>query len=196
LEVSAEAVQKLEVPLPEERVKEILERWEKQPMLKPRLAKVTVNIALGESGERLEKAYNLLYELTGQKPVRRAAKRTIRQFGIRRGENIAVMVTLRGERAINFLKRALEAVGWKIKASSFDEFGNVGFGIREHIQIPGTRYDPRVGIFGMDVILTIERPGYRVARRRRARSKIPRRHRLNKEESMVYLAKEFGVKIV
>ena len=193
--MSVEGV-KLQVPLPEEKVQEILKRWEEQPMLKPRLAKVTVNIALGEGGERLEKAYNLLQELTGQKPVKRAAKRTIRQFGIRRGENIAVMVTLRGERAINFLKRALEAVGWRIKASSFDEFGNVGFGIREHIQIPGTRYDPRVGIFGMDVILTIERPGYRVARRRRARSKIPRRHRVTKEEGMVFLAKEFGVAIV
>ena len=193
--MSVEGV-KLQVPLPEEKVKEILQRWEEQPMLKPRLAKVTVNIALGEGGERLEKAYNLLQELTGQKPIKRAAKRTIRQFGIRRGENIAVMVTLRGERAINFLKRALEAVGWRIKASSFDEFGNVGFGIREHIQIPGTKYDPRVGIFGMDVILTIERPGYRVARRRRARSKIPRRHRVTKEEGMVFLAKEFGVTIV
>ncbi len=193
--MSVEGV-KLQVPLPEEKVQEILKRWEEQPMLKPRLAKVTVNIALGESGERLEKAYNLLQELTGQKPIKRAAKKTIRQFGIRRGENIAVMVTLRGERAINFLKRALEAVGWRIKASSFDEFGNVGFGIREHIQIPGTKYDPRVGIFGMDVILTIERPGYRVARRRRAKSKIPRRHRVTKEESMVFLAKEFGVSIV
>ena len=193
--MSVEGV-KLQVPLPDEKVQEIVKRWEEQPMLKPRLAKVTVNIALGEGGERLEKAYNLLQELTGQKPIKRAAKRTIRQFGIRRGENIAVMVTLRGERAINFLKRVLEAVGWRIKASSFDEFGNVGFGIREHIQIPGTRYDPRVGIFGMDVILTIERPGYRVARRRRTRSKIPRRHRVTKEEGMVFLAKEFGVSIV
>ncbi|ALU11360.1 50S ribosomal protein L5 [Ignicoccus islandicus DSM 13165] len=186
----------LEVPIPQEKVKEIIEKWTSQPMLKPKLAKVTVNIALGESGERLEKAYELLEELTGQKPVKRAAKKTIRTFGIRRGENIAVMVTLRGEKAIDFLKRALEAVNWKIKASSFDEFGNVGFGIKEHIQIPGTKYDPRVGIYGMDVIITLERAGYRVARRRRARSKIPRRHRLTKEEGMVYLAKEFGVKIV
>ncbi len=193
--MSAE-MEKLNVPIPQERVKEILDKWNSQPMLRPRLAKVTVNIALGESGERLEKAYELLEELTGQKPVKRAAKKTIRTFGIRRGENIAVMVTLRGERAVQFLKRALEAVNWKIKSSSFDEYGNVGFGIKEHIQIPGTKYDPRVGIFGMDVILTLERPGYRVARRRRARSKIPRRHRLTKEEGMIYLAKEFGVRIV
>ena len=166
------------------------------PMRAIRIGKVVINIGVGESGERLEKAYNLLEELTGQKPVKRAAKRTIRQFGIRRGENIAVMVTLRGEKAKEFLRKALEAVNWKIKASSFDEFGNVGFGIKEHIQIPGTRYDPRVGIFGMDVILTIERPGYRVARRRRARARIPRRHRVTKEEGMVFLAKEFGVKII
>jgi len=195
--MSAEVeVKKVDVPIPKERVEEIVKKWEQQPMLKPKLAKVTVNIALGESGERLEKAYNLLQELTGQKPVKRAAKRTIRQFGIRRGENIAVMVTLRGEKAKEFLRKALEAVNWKVKASSFDEYGNVGFGIKEHIQIPGTRYDPRVGIFGMDVILTIERAGYRVARRRKAKTKIPRRHRVTKEEGMVFLAKEFGVKIV
>lgn len=185
----------MSVPLPQEEVERILKRWEEQPMLKPRIAKVTVNMAVGESGERLEKAFNLLEELTGQRPVKRKAKRTIREFGIRRGENIAVMVTLRKEKAIEFLKRALEAVGWKLKASSFDEFGNVAFGIAEHIQIPGTKYDPNVGIYGLDVAITVERPGYRVLRRRRARSRIPRRHRVTKEESMVFLATEFGVKI-
>ncbi len=174
----------------------VLEKWEKNPMLKPRIAKVVINIGVGSAGERLQKAARVLEMLTGQKPVYRKAKRTIRDFGIYRGENIAVMVTLRREKAIEFLKKAFEAVGWKLKASSFDRFGNVSFGIEEHISIPGVKYDPEIGIFGMDIAIAIERPGYRITRRRRCRKKhIPLRHRVTPEEGMVLLSQLFGVKI-
>lgn len=175
---------------------EILRKWEKSPMLMPRLAKVTVNVSIGSNIERLKKIAGVLEELTGQKPSFRRAKRTIKEFGIRRGEYIAVKVTLRRKRAEEFLKRALDAVGYRLKASSFDDFGNVCFGIEEHIRIPGVKYDPEVGIFGMDVCITVERPGYRVMRRRRAKANIPRRHRVNKVEVMVLLKKLFGVEIV
>lgn len=191
----AAAQESSSLPLPPERVEEIKRRWEQNPMLKPRLVKVTVNIGVGESGERLQKAVRVLEMLTGQKPSVRRAKRTIRDFGIRKGEPIAVVVTLRRGRAVEFLRKALQAVGNKLRASQFDEFGNVAFGIKEHILIPGVRYDPEIGVFGMDVVVTVERPGYRVARRRRARSRIPRRHRVTKEESMVLLHEMFGVVI-
>lgn len=182
--------------IPQQVVEEIVKRWNDNPMTKPRIAKVTVNIGVGSSGERLQKAARLLEELTGQKPSFRKARKTIRNFGIRRGENIAVMVTLRGEKAIEFLKRALEAIGWRIKASSFDEYGNVAFGIKEHIMIPGVRYDPEIGVFGMDVAITLEKPGYRITRRRRARkARVPRRHRVSREEAMVFLVRELGVQI-
>ena len=185
------------VPLPPERVEEILEDWKAHPMKKPRIAKVTVNISIGYSGEKLMKAAQLLEELTGQKPVFRKAKRTIRAFGVRKGENIAVMVTLRKERAIKFLQRALEAVNRRIKTSSIDAHGNVSFGIEEHILIPGVRYDPEVGILGMDVAITVERPGYRIVRRKRARKgHIPARHRVTKEETMVLLSQLLGVEWV
>ena len=183
------------LPLTPEQVEEIKRRWESNPMLKPRIAKVTVNIGVGESGERLQKAAKVLEMLTGQKPSIRRAKRTIRDFGIRKGEPIAVMVTLRREKAIEFLRKAFQAVGNKVRVSQFDQFGNLAFGIREHITIPGVKYDPEIGVFGMDVVITLERPGYRVARRRRRRSKIPRRHRVTKEESMVLLHEMFGVVI-
>jgi len=176
---------------------EIIKRWESNPMLKPRIAKVTVNIGVGMSGERLQKAAQVLEMLTGQKPVPRKAKRTIRNFGVRKGENIAVMVTLRGRRADEFLRKAFEAVGGRLKASSFDQAGNMSFGIEEHISIPGVKYDPEIGIFGMDVSITIERPGYRITRRRRCRKKhIPARHRVKPEESMVLLAQKYGVTII
>ncbi len=182
--------------LGEEAVKKVLEGWERSPMRKPRISKVTVNIALGQGGEKLVKVQGLLEQLTGQRPVMRKAKKTIRAFGIHRGENIAVSVTLRGQKAMDFLKRALEAVGYRLKASSVDGHGNICFGIPEYILIPGAKYDPEIGIVGMDVCLTIERPGFRVERRRRARSTIPLRHRVRPEETMVLLGKEFGVTFV
>ncbi|MDT7860819.1 MAG: 50S ribosomal protein L5 [Saccharolobus sp.] len=166
------------------------------PMKKVKLAKVTVNIGVGESGDRLQKAYQLLEELTGAKPVYTKARKTIREFGIRKGQPIGVKVTLRGKKAEEFLKKALEAVGYRIKESSFDNNGNVSFGIAEHVILPGARYDPDVGIFGMDIAITLERSGYRVARRRRKRAKIPKRHRVTKEEVMEFLKQNFNVQIV
>jgi len=160
------------------------------------LDKVTINIGVGESGERLQKAYQLLQDLTGAKPVYTKARKTIKEFGIRKGEPIGVKVTLRKEKAVEFLKRALAAVNYRIKASSFDDYGNVGFGIPEHVLIPGTRYDPEIGIFGMDVVITLIRPGYRVMRRRRKSARIPKRHRVTKEEAMEFLKQNFNVTIV
>jgi len=166
------------------------------PMLNPRLSKVTLNIAVGKSGEQLEKAAKVLENLTGQKPSQRDAKRTIRDFGVHRGEPIAVMVTLRKSRAQEILKRLLHAKGNSLKASSFDELGNVSFGIREHIDIPGMKYDPELGIFGMDVNISLEKPGMRVARRKRSPGKVPLKQRVSKEEAQDFMRRAFGVEVV
>ncbi len=183
--------------LPADVVKQILEKWRKSPMLVPRISKVTVNISVGGSSERLEKAIRVLRMLTSQEPSIRRARQTIKEFGISRGQPIAAVVTLRGEKALEFLRKALYAVNFTLKQSSFDPFGNVAFGIKEHIALPGVKYDPELGIFGMDVALTFERPGYRVMRRRRCkRPSVPRRHRVTREEAMLMLELLFGVRIV
>lgn len=166
------------------------------PMLEPRIGKVVVNISTGRSGEILEKARSIIKELTGQEPCTRRAKRTIRTFGIRKGEPIACMVTLRRERAEEFLERALSAIGRRILERSFDEKGNFAFGIKEHIDIPGTRYNPQLGIFGMDVVVNIERPGYRVSRRRRCRSKVGKSHRVGSGEAIEFIRERFGAEVV
>ena len=165
-------------------------------MLRPRIGKVVINMCVGRSGEPLERAVTVLRQLTGQKPCLRKAKKTIRPFGIRKGEPIACMVTLRGRKAVEFLKKAFEAVGRKISEKSFDEHGNFSFGIKEHIDIPGVSYDPNLGIFGMDVCVTVERPGYRVSRRRRMRSKVGSSHRVRKEDAVRFIKDEFGVEVV
>jgi large subunit ribosomal protein L5 len=174
----------------------ILKRWEEQPMLKPRIEKVVVNLNVGKSGEPLEKASSVLEELTNQKPVKRKAKKTIRDFGIRKGESIACVVTLRKEAAIDFLKKVLPVVDNKISRSSFDGRGNFSFGIKEHIEIAGVRYDPDVGIFGMDVCVSLNRPGYRVKKRRKQKTHVGNKHLLTTEESMIFIEQTLGAEIV
>lgn len=164
-------------------------------MLKPKIEKATVNISVGKSGEPLENAAKILEELTGQRPCRRRAKKTIRDFGIRKGEPIACLVTLRGERARVFLKRVLQAIDNRLTENRFDEQGNFSFGIKEHIEIPGVKYVPELGIQGMDVSVTLGRPGYRVKRRRRTKSKVGPKHLLTREEAIQFIRDELGVEI-
>jgi large subunit ribosomal protein L5 len=174
---------------------EVHKKWLANPMLKPRLEKVTVNMAVGKSGEPLEKAVKVLEQLTGQKACRRKAKKTVRDFGIRKGESITCLVTLRNERAREFLKRAFQAVDNKISWEHFDSRGNFSFGIKEHIDIPGTRYVPELGIHGMDVSVTLSRPGQRVKQRHRAKSKVGAKQLLTPEEAIIFVKDEFGVEI-
>jgi large subunit ribosomal protein L5 len=161
------------------------ETVKENPMRTIKLAKVTVHINVGKSGEMLEKARKVLEEITGQKPCTKQAKQTIKDFGIREGEPIACLTTLRGESAASFLKRGLEAVSNSLKASSF----------KEHIEIPGTKYVPELGIFGMDVMGALERPGYRIKRRRIRPAPIGKSHRVTKEEATKFISEKFGVQI-
>jgi large subunit ribosomal protein L5 len=165
-------------------------------MLKPRIEKVVVNISVGKSGEPLEKASKVLSEITGRKPCKRKAKASIRDFGIRKGESIACIVTLRKAEAIEFLKKVLPAVDNRLSRRSFDNQGNFAFGVKEHIELPGVRYDPDVGIFGMDICVSVTRPGYRVKDRRKEKAKIGSRHVLTPEDSMVFARGALGVEIV
>jgi len=165
-------------------------------MLKPKIEKVVVNISVGKSGEPLEKAANVLKDLTNQTPCKRKAKKTIRDFGIRRGEPIACIVTLRDENALEFLKKVLPIIDNKISKESFDRNGNFSFGIKEHIEIPGVKYDPDIGIFGMDVCVSLSRCGYRVKNRHRKKAKIGSKHILKPGEAMIFAKIALGIEIV
>jgi len=165
-------------------------------MLKPRIDKVVVNLNVGKSGEPLEKASNVLEELTSQKPIKKKAKKTIRDFGVRQGEPIACIVTLRKQKAIDFLKKVLPVVDNKISRSSFDKQGNFAFGIKEHIEIAGVKYDPDVGIFGMDVCVSMSRSGYRVKNRRKGKARLGSKHVLTPEESVLFVKETLGVEVV
>lgn len=168
---------------------------QQQDMKRIGVDKIVINIGVGKSGEPIEKAKKALLELTGQQPAVRGAKKTVRDFGIHKGEPIGTIVTLRREPAFEFLKRVIAAKRNVLKASSFDNYGNISLGIHEHIDIPGTKYNPEIGIFGMDVNVVLSRPGYRIARKSRKSAQIGRTHRINKEEAIDFFKQEFGAEV-
>jgi large subunit ribosomal protein L5 len=174
----------------------IIKTWQEQPMLHPKIEKVVVNLNAGKSGEPLEKANTVLKEITGRNPVKRRAKKSVRDFGIREGESIAVVVTLRKQEAIDFLKKILPVVDNKISRRCFDVRGNFSFGLKEHIDIPGVKYDPEIGIFGMDICVTINRPGRRITIRKRQSKQLGPKHVLSAEESIVFVKQTLGVEII
>jgi len=173
-----------------------IEASKQNPMRQIRIEKVTVNIAVGKSGEPLEKAKKVLQQITGQAPAARNAKRTVKDWGIRKGEPISCLVTLRREKSRPFLRRAMEAVGNRLPESCFDEHGNFAFGVKEHIEIPGTKYVPELGIFGMDVNVTLERRGYRIKRRAIRTSRLGDRHIVTKQEAIEFAANVLHANIV
>jgi large subunit ribosomal protein L5 len=160
-----------------------------------RVGKVVLNVGVGKSGEAIERAKKVLEQLTGQKPVQRRARKAIRDFGVHKGEPIGVMVTVRGGETKELLGRLMAARERKLLQSCFDDRGSVSFGIKEHIEIPGMKYDPAVGILGMNVSVLLERPGYRVARRVRRTSRVGREHVITREEAIEYFRSNFGASI-
>jgi large subunit ribosomal protein L5 len=158
-------------------------------------AKLTLNIGVGEPGDKLEKAYGLLELVTGRKPVKTTTYKRIPKFNVRPGLQIGVKVTMR-KGFKELFKRLLLAKDYTIKRSSFDNYGNISFGIDEYVHVPGLKYNPKIPLFGFNVSLTLERPGYRVKRRRLNSKKLPRRHFINQEESIEYMKKKYGVTIV
>jgi len=165
------------------------------PMQQVRIAKATVNIGVGEAGERLARAEKLLYSITNQKSVRTTSKVTNPEFGIRKGQPIACKVTLRGEQADETVKLILSGIDNIIRPTQFDKQGNLSFGIHEHIDIPGMRYDPDIGIFGMNVNITFEKPGYRIKRRKVQRKHIPQKHQVTTSETMEYMKEKFQIRL-
>merc|ERR1712183_81709 len=132
---------------------------QKNVMRDVRIGKLCVNICVGESGDRLTRAGKVLEALTGQTPVFSKARYTVRSFGIRRNEKIAVHCTVRAPKAEEILEKGLKVKEYELNRENFSATGNFGFGIEEHIDL-GIKYDPSVGIFGLDFFIVLARPGF------------------------------------
>ena len=160
-----------------------------------RLEKVTLNIGAGKDQARLEKGLVLLNAITDATPVKTVTSKRIQEWGLRPGLPIGCKLTLRKDKASKLLLRLLNAVDNRLSEKQFDNNGNIAFGIHEYIDIPGGKYDPKIGIIGLEVCITLERPGYRVKRRRLLARKIPARHRISRQEAVDFMAKNFNVKV-
>ena len=164
-------------------------------MKKISLAKVVLNMGVGKSGDPIEIGKKALEQITGKKPNARNAKKSQRDWGVRKGEPIGVAVTVRDNDATELLKKLLIVKDSQIMEKSIDNEGNLSFGIREHIDIPGIKYDPKIGIRGLEVSVSLTRPGFNI-KLNKQKSKIGKNHRITKKDTIEFLIDEFGVKIV
>ncbi len=161
-----------------------------------RIEKVVVNVGVGEAGDKLVKAQKVLELVTRQKPTQTMARTAVRDWGVRRGMPIGTKVTLRGEAAEAFLKRALSIRNNRLPGYSFDPRGNFSFGVPDYTDFEGMKYDPEIGVFGMDIAVSLQRPGFRVAKRRVRSHPIPRYHRISRDEGIAFIKGHFGVEVV
>ena len=109
--------------------------------------------------------------------------------------NYPDVVLTRKKQAGEILRRLLAAKDNRLAAKQFDNEGNVAFGIHEYIDIPSVNYDPQVGIIGLQVCVTLERPGFRIKRRRIAKRTLMNRHRISKEDAIGFMKDTFEVQI-
>lgn len=160
-----------------------------------RVEKVTINMGVGAEAVELKKAVEILQGISGAKPVQTVCK--IRQplWGIKEGMPIGTKVTLRNKKAQDFLKTALTAKDNMLSIRNFDNRGNFGFGIKEHIDLPGVKYDPKLGIRGMDVLVSLARPGYRIRKRKLRKRSIRGSHIISKDEAIEFMKREYSVEM-
>merc|ERR1712046_446555 len=156
--------------------------------------KLIINIAVGESGDRLTKAVRVLQQLSDQTPVENYARYTVRTFGIRRNEKIACHVTVRGEKAIDLIERGLKITDYEISSKHFSASGTFGFGVNEHIDL-GLKYDPATGIYGMDFYIVLRRAGFGVPKKKAKRGRLGVSHRVTKEDAMEWVRQTFNAEI-
>lgn len=167
------------------------------PMREIVIDKVTLNVGVGEGGQKLENAKALLNRISGKKPATTLARIRSPTWGLKKGDPIGTKVTVRGKEATELLKRALDAVDYNVNARSFDKGGNFAFGVREYIDFPGVKYDPKIGMMGFDVCVTLKRRGGRVLRRKRAAARrIAPPHRITTDQAREFAKGALKVNVV
>jgi len=161
-----------------------------------RIEKIIVNIGVGQAGEKLLKAQKVLEMVTKRKAVQTLSRSTIRDWGLRENMPIGCKVTLRHAAATEFLGRALAVRNNRLPSYSFDPGGNFSFGIPDYTDFEGMKYDPEIGIYGMNVNVVLERPGFRVKRRRIVPRAIPKDHAITQAEGIAFAREAFKVEVV
>ena len=163
-------------------------------MKKIRIEKVTLNIGAGKDQKVLDKAITLLENITGIKPIKTTTNKRIQSWGLRPGLPIGCKITLRGAEALKIVDRLLYAKDNVLDESFFDDEGNISFGIKEYVDIKDAKYDPSIGMMGLQATITLSRPGFRVKNRRIRPSRIPRGHRISREEAIGFMKEKYSIK--
>ena len=158
--------------------------------------KVVVNIGVGEAGERLVKAQKVLEMVTGQKSVQTMSKTINRDLGIRVGMPLGCKVTLRGDMAEDFINKALPIRSLRVHSYSIAKEGNMSFGITDYTDFDGMKYDPEIGIFGMDVSVVLRRSGDRITKRALLKRRVPKDHRVDRDEAIQFMKDKFKVEVI
>ncbi len=160
-----------------------------------RIEKVTFNVGAGKDQNLLEKGVMLIKHITGFSPVKTITSKRIPGWGIRPGLPIGCKLTIRNQSNKELIKRCLSAKDQILSKNNFDDYGNISFGIAEYIDMGDTKYNPDIGIMGLQISITLERPGFRIKKRKIMKRKIPLAHRIGKEEAIEFMKKEFQIQI-
>jgi len=165
------------------------------PMRQIRIEKLTLNIGAGKEQAILDKGIILMKNITGVNPVKTITRKRIANWGLRPGLPIGCKITFRRGMAAELLKRLLTAKDNLLSKNNFDDNGNISFGIHEYIDIPDVKYDPKIGIMGLQASLTLQRPGFRIKRRKIMKRKIPRCHTISQGDAIKFMKDNFNIKI-
>ncbi|USN45962.1 MAG: 50S ribosomal protein L5 [Candidatus Woesearchaeota archaeon] len=165
------------------------------PMTEIKVSKLTLNIGAGRDEQVLKKGMKLIKNLTGIEPVKTITQKRIASWGLRPGLPVGCKLTLRGEEALKMIPRLLSAKSHELKISYFDDNGNISFGIPEYIDIADAKYDVDIGITGLQASITLERPGYRIKRRKARKGKIAQTHRITRDQAIAFMKQAFEVKL-
>ncbi|HCL57328.1 MAG TPA: 50S ribosomal protein L5 [Spirochaetia bacterium] len=134
----------------------------KSVMAVPKIAKIVVNVGLGQAVNEknlINTVEKELVQIVGQKPLKTRAKKSIAGFKLREGQEIGLKVTLRGKKMYDFLTKLTQVALPRVKdfegipANSFDGRGNYTLGLKEHIIFPEINYEKVEKIIGMDITI-------------------------------------------
>merc|ERR1719342_1385838 len=159
-------------------------------MRKIKIQKLCINTTVKPKEGKLDKAVTVLKQITDQEPFVSKSRLTIRGWGIRRNEKISTSVTVKGDKAKHLLEEALKVKEFELPKSCFSNNGCFGFGIEEHIDL-GIKFDPSIGIFGLNYFVVLERPGTRVSKRKRCKSSVGKKQRIVADEAQNWFKTEF-----
>ncbi len=159
-------------------------------MRAPFISKIV--LSAGATGTDLDKAHKLLTTLSERKPQinKSGPRQRIPSFGVKPNMPLGTNVTLRGESAVDMLRRLLGAIDNALKSKQVSD-NHFSFGIREYIDIPGMEYDREIGIRGFNVTVTFERKGVRVKHKKAKRGSLPKKQHVTKDEIITFMEEAY-----